>query len=341
MRLLDLGTVPWLQSQSIHHAVAQVFDADTPDTLVLVRPDRSYLCVGPHHVGAPLSAAAVRQRGLPVVRRRLGGGTVMVTAEQTFFVLIAHRRRMPLPSPQAQAWCLGAGVAAYRRLGVDAALNGMEIQWQGRKLCGAGAASIGEASVFGGNVIHRFDAAPFVDVLRLPSQDSRAVLLDEVAAQMGSVEHATGRLPSPGAVARALRDGVTEACGVELVPGRLTPRERAAVGPAERWLSRVDLRRAGPGVVSSWKVRSGSCVVAVRLRQPWRAGALVIVRDHRVAAVVADGRPHRAALEGLRGLLVAAATDSLDALRDRAEPYRVEGGEPLLSWLTGALRLVT
>lgn len=341
MRLLDLGTVPWLQSQSIHHAIAQVFDERTPDTLVLVRPDQPYLCVGPHQLGAALSPAAVRRSGLPVVRRRLGGGTVMVTAEQTFFVLIVHRTRMPLPSPAAHAWCLGAGVAAYRRLGVDATISGTDLQWRGRKLCGSGSASIGEASIFGGNLIHNFDAAPFVDVLRLPSHRSRALLLDEIASQMGSVRLVTGQLPSPGAVDRALRDGVTQACGVQLIPGNLNQAERSAVAPAERWLSRVDLSRPHTRMARSWKVRSGSCVLSVRLERPWRARVLIVVRDHRIAAVVADGHPHRAAVEALRALLVEVPTDTLDALGQRGTPYLVEGGDPLLRWLAGALRLAT
>lgn len=341
MRLLDLGTVPWLQSQSIHHAVAQVFDEHTPDTLLVVRPDLPYLCVGPHQVGAALSAAAVRRSGLPVVRRRLGGGTVMVTAEQTFFVLIVHRRRMPLPSAAAHAWCLGAGVAAYRRLGVDATISGLEIQWRGRKLCGSGLATIGEASVFGGNIIHSFDASRFVEVLRMPSPRSRAVLLDEVGTQMGSVRQVTGRLPSPQDVATALRHAVESECGVRLIPGNLTDREREAVIPAEHWLLRADLHRTPPALARCWKVRSGSCVLGVRLAQPWRTGALIVVRDRRIAAILPDGRRNGRALEALRGLLVEASTEALGELGDRGAPFLVEGGEPLLRWLTGAVRIAT
>ena len=342
LRLLDLGTVPWLQSQSIHHAVAQVFDEDTPDTLVVVRPDRPYVCVGPHQVGAALSPTAVRRSGLPVVRRRLGGGTVMVTSEQTFFVLVAHRRRLSLPSAVAHAWCLEAGVAAYRRLGVEeAVLSGLEIQGHGRKLCGSGLASIGEASVFGGNIIHAFDASGFVDLLRMPSGPSRAVLADEVGRQMGSVEQSSGRRPAASRVTTALREAAEEVWGVRLVPGELAERELAAVPEVERWLRRPDLRRANAGVARCWKVRSGAGVLGVRLERPWRTRALVVVRERRIAAVMADGRTPRAALDALGELLVGASTEELSALAARGRPFVARGDLPLLKWLSAAVRIAT
>lgn len=341
MRLLDLGTVPWLQSQSIHHAIAQAFDDDAADTLVVVRPDRPYLCVGPHQIGAALSRAAVHRSGLPVVRRRLGGGTVLVTSDQTFFVFIVHRRRMPLPSPAVEDWCLRSGVAAYRRLGVEATLSGSEIVWRGRKLCGSGSATIGHAAVFGCNIIRSFDAARFVEVLRMPSRMARDVLTAELDAQMGSVATVTGRRPSPEGVARAIRAGVIEACGVDLVPGHLSDRERDAIGPVEGWLLRGALRPEHPSRRRCWKVRSGSAVLGLLLERPWRVAVLVVIRDRRITALLADRRSQVDRVDSLRSLLVGASIDALSELGDDASHYRVDTGEPLLTWLSRAVRTAT
>jgi len=288
MRLLDLGIVPWIRSQSVHHAVAACFDDASPDTVVLVRPDRPYLCVGHHGLGPQPSLTAVRRLGLPVVRRRLGGGTVLITPEQTFYVLVVHRRRLPLPDPAALRWCLGPAVGAYARLGVAAAAGpGTDVTGSGRKLCGSGSATVGAASVFGGNVLGAFDPDLFVEALRLPSGAARRLMAAELRAQMGSVEQATGAVPGAAAVTAALRDAVEEGCATRLVPGELTAAEEAALPGVERWL-RGSPSRPAAGSPGCWKVRAGCGLVRVVLTRPRRAALLLTVRAGAVAAVTAE-----------------------------------------------------
>jgi lipoate-protein ligase A len=305
MRLLDLGAVPWIESQSIHHAIARTFTEQTPDTLVIVRPDQAYICLGRHSLGASISPDAAQRIGLPIVRRQLGGGAVLITPDQTFFVFIVHQKRLPLPDRAAFAWGLSAGVAAYHRLGVEAEIGpGTDITGSGRKLCGSGAASIGEAAVFGGNIIHDFDPARFLEVVITPSRAIREALAEEISAQMGSVRHLTGVRPTGSEVAAAVAGGVEDSCDVSLVPGRVTDIEAAAVPATEAWLRRVPaagLRSAPP----YWKVRSGAGVLRMTLTQSGRHSFVVRVRESRLAAVSAE-RPEGATLartlnDGLSG----------------------------------------
>jgi lipoate-protein ligase A len=327
MRLLDLGTVPWIRSQSVHHAVAACFGEDSPDTVVLVRPDGPYLCVGHHGLGPPPSPAALRRIGLPVVRRRLGGGTVLITPAQTFYVLIVHRRRLPLPDAAALRWCLGPAVAAYRRLGVPAEAGpGTDVTGAGRKLCGSGAASVGEASVFGGNVLADFDPDLFLEALRLPSGAVRRLMAEELRAQMGSVRQATGAVPGAGAVAAALREAVEETCETRLLPGGLRAAETAALPGVERWLRRVP-RRPAAAPSGCWKVRAGCGLVRVVLSRPRRLVVLVTVRGGAVAGVAAE-RP-----EG-RGVAARLAT-ALQARRLDA-PLPLDGLDPEAAAAVGA-----
>ena len=44
MELLNLGKVPWLESQSIYHALATL----GRETLVLLSPSTPYVCIGFH-----------------------------------------------------------------------------------------------------------------------------------------------------------------------------------------------------------------------------------------------------------------------------------------------------
>jgi lipoate---protein ligase len=310
MRLLDLGTAPWIRSQSVHHAVAQCFDDTTPDTLVVVRPDASYVSVGNHGVGAPLSPAAVRRQGLPVLRRRLGGGTVLITPAQTFYVLVVHRRRLPLPDARALAWCLGAAVAAYRRLGVAAEAGpATDVCAAGRKLCGSGAATVGEAAVFGGNILADFDPEPLLAVLRFPSAAARQAVGEEMRAQMGSVRLATGVTPDPGAVGGALRAAVEEACATRLVPGLLSRAEESALPAVERWL-RCRPPVTPPRPAACWKVRAGCGVVRLVPSRPRGTAALATVRAGVVVAVTAERREGRHLAACLEAALAGRALDA-------------------------------
>jgi lipoate-protein ligase A len=338
MRLLDLGTVPWIRSQSVHHAVATCFGEETPDTVVLVRPDRPYVCVGHHGLGPQPSPAAVRRLGLPVVRRRLGGGTVLITPAQTFYVLVVHRRRLPLPDPAALRWCLGPVVAAYARLGVVAEAGpGTDVTGAGRKLCGSGAASVGEASVFGGNVLGDFDPELFLEALQLPSAEARRLMGEELSAQMGSVRQATGAVPVAEAVASALRDGVEEACQTRLLPGELTPAEVAALPSVERWLRRRPPPSPPSAQSGCWKVRTGCGLVRVVLTRPRRRVVLVTVRAGAVAAVTAEHREGRAL-----AFRLAAALDGhrLDAPVGPAEGISPEDAATVAGALAAARRLL-
>jgi hypothetical protein len=48
IRLLDLGFVSALHSQTVYHAVGHAMTEDSPDTIILVTPDQRYVCIGYH-----------------------------------------------------------------------------------------------------------------------------------------------------------------------------------------------------------------------------------------------------------------------------------------------------
>lgn len=313
MRLLNLGTVPWIESQSVHHAVARVFDSDTPDTFLIVRPDRPYICIGRHAIGVPISRVAAARLGFPIVRRQLGGGPVLITPDQTFFILVADQTRLPLPDRAAFTWALTAGAAAYRQLGVDAHVGpGTDLTAAGRKVCGSGAASFGRAAVVGGNVIHDFDPAQFVDLVEAPSAAVRTALLGEMQGQMGSVRLLTGRIPAAADVAGALVRGAEEAYGARLVPGSLTGAERAALPATEQWLRRVAEAPERPHA-PYWKVRSGFGVLRLALDRPPAVSLIVRVRDSRIASVAAEEAGGAALAAAVNAVLSGRHVDELRA----------------------------
>src|SRR6266542_4260433 len=96
IRLLNLGIIPPLQTQSVYHALAEQMTGDSQDVIIVCRPNAPYLCLGYHQVFEnTFDADECERRGLPVLRRRLGGGATYLDSNQLFYQCIFHHTRMP------------------------------------------------------------------------------------------------------------------------------------------------------------------------------------------------------------------------------------------------------
>jgi lipoate---protein ligase len=88
MRLYNLGKVPWMESQLIYHALAEM----GREALSLVSPASPYVCIGFHQdVEQEVDLAYCRAKNIPVFRRDLGGGAVYLDGDQLFFTLFSTR----------------------------------------------------------------------------------------------------------------------------------------------------------------------------------------------------------------------------------------------------------
>jgi lipoate-protein ligase A len=187
IRLIDLGPAPFWQTQAVYHAVAGLMHDDTPDTIILTSPRTPYLCLGYHDVyEAVIDRGAVARRRLPVMRRRVGGGTTYLDANQIFYQCVFHHRRVPAQFGAIYEQMLAAPLATLRRLGLDARLRDtLELEVDGRRVAGIGGGRIGEAAVVVGNLLFDFDYAAMAEVWRAPWRSFRdlasAALREHVA----------------------------------------------------------------------------------------------------------------------------------------------------------------
>ncbi|MHB8621410.1 MAG: lipoyl protein ligase domain-containing protein, partial [Chloroflexota bacterium] len=73
LRLLRLGGVTPLRSQTIYHALGRGVSRGAANTLAIVHSTAPYVCVGYHRdAAAEVDLEYCRQRGLPVYRRQVG-----------------------------------------------------------------------------------------------------------------------------------------------------------------------------------------------------------------------------------------------------------------------------
>ena len=267
IRVLDLGLVPSIRSQTVYHAVAHAMTPATPDTLVLVSPTDPYVCIGFHQeLEREVDLSYCREHGLPVYRREVGGGAVYLDRNQLFAQWIFHRDHLPASVEDRFELYIRPLVETYRKLGIQAYHRPVnDIHVAGRKIGGTGAASMGEAEVVVGSLMFDFDCGVMSRVLRVPSEKMRDKLHRSIQDYMTTMTRELGWTPEREMVKAVYLDRCRAALGAAIVAGVLTEREEAAVRrwderlSSPEWLhQRGTMRRKGVKVSEDVRVVEGS-----------------------------------------------------------------------------------
>lgn len=267
LRLLDLGGVSGVRTQAVYHALCDSVSAGGQDTLAIMYPTNPYVSVGFHRdLATEVDTDFCAARGLPVYRRRVGGGTVYLDADQVFFQLIVNERHVRMSVERAYTELLAPAARAYQALGVRAERMGInDLAVDGRKLSGTGMASIGDAVVLVGNVIRDVNHATMARILRLPDATAAAWVEASMRRWVTSIRGELGSAPAYDVVANELRVAYQGWAGEPLEPGVLTDHETGLVDAMEErlqsaeWLTRDEYERATarPSPVRRVKIRAG------------------------------------------------------------------------------------
>ncbi len=315
IRLLDLGSVSPLRSQTVYHAVAYAMTEETPDTIILVSPNRPYVCIGYHQdLEKEVDLDYCRAHDLPVLRREVGGGAVYLDDGQVFTQWIFHRDRLPASLEERFELYIRPLVETYRALGIAVYHRPInDIHVDGKKIGGTGAAQIGQAEVVVGSLMFTFDKATMARVLKVPSEKMRDKVFESLERYMTTMAEELGEVPDREEVKALYVARCAEALGVEVVPGEWTEAEEAAAQEldarfvSDEWLyQKGGLRQIGVKihadvrvVEAAFKAPGGLIRVTVRLREK-RIDDLVISGDFTLLPAFAVGALEQAA----RGLSV-------------------------------------
>jgi lipoate-protein ligase A len=230
LRVIDAGTVDAVRSQSLWHGIATAMPTDAAPTLSFCRSATPYVCIGFHRALDEVDLTACGNLGLPVIRRQLGGGPVYIDSDQLFFQLTLPAAQAPARIDRLYQRFLGPAVTAFRALGLDAELRGVnDIAVGERKISGTGAGQLGEAVTVVGNVIFRFPHRRMAAILALPraARAEYEILMERYVSSL-----AGEGLPAVDETAakRALVDAYGSALELTPRPGSLTAAEEAAIG---------------------------------------------------------------------------------------------------------------
>lgn len=337
MRYLNLGTVDPATSQAVYHAVAHAAQKGDPATLITVKPNAPYVCVGYHQAASrEVDRAYCEARGILVGRRMVGGGAVWLDSGQVFWHLVLpgfqgspealYRRFLPVP------------VAVYRAIGIAAEYRPVNDLVVGpRKIGGTGAAVIGGATVLVGSLLFDFDIRAMSRVLRVPSEKFRDKMVSSLEEYMTTIRRELGAQAPPEAlVVRRLVEAFAALLAEPVVPDVLNPRESALLAHYRRRLFAPEFVYQGegwqqPGV----KIREGVRLLEGVHKAP---GGLVRViwreRDGRIDQFWLTGDFFADPPEGLEALSHAMAGVAVErgplhaALETGFQAVRIAGVSP-------------
>ncbi len=314
IRLLDLGLVPPVRSQTIYHAVAYALDDHTPDTIILVAPTEPYVCIGFHQeLEKEVDVEYCRAHNLPIYRREVGGGAVYLDQNQVFTQWVFHRNALPTDLGQRFALYIQPLVETYHALGISANYRPInDIHVNGKKIGGTGAAQMGSAEVVVGSLMFDFNFELMSKVLKVSSEKMRDKIFQSLTEYMTTMTKELGQPPPRDAVVNLYLARVRAVLGREIVRGEPTAPELALAAELDQkfatdeWLyQKGGLRQSGV------KIHEDVRVIEVAHKA---AGGLI-----RVTARVREGRIDDLTLSGDFTMLPKFAPGALElALRGTA-----------------------
>ncbi len=229
IRVVDVGAVAPVRSQSIFHALAYEMTEAGPDTILLVTTSAPYVSIGFHQEAEKeLDLDTCRALGLPIVRREVGGGAVYLDSNQVFTQWIFRADRLPAHLDERFRLYSGPLVETYRDLGVPAEYRPVnDIHVQGRKIGGTGAARIELSEIVVGSLMFDFDHDAMARVLKVPSEKMRDKVVTTLKEYVTTLSRELGTEPDRPAVIARYLDECSRALGRPLEPGHVTAEELA------------------------------------------------------------------------------------------------------------------
>lgn len=313
IRLLDLGSVPAIRSQTVYHAAARAMGLGSPDTIILVSPAEPYVCIGFHQdARQEVDLAYCEAHGLPVIRREVGGGAVYLDGDQLFCQWVLHEEHLPPELERQFELYIRPLVETYRALGIDAQLRPLnDVHVAGKKIGGTGAAQVGLARLLVGSLMFDFDKATMSKVLKVPSEKMRDKVFQSLNEYMTTMREQLGEAPPRDVVLARYLERCADVLDAEIAPGSWTVEEEAiAARLDEEFATRDWLFQGGRPRGRGIKIHEGVRISSGAVKAP---GGLV-----RAVVTVNDGRLEDVGFSGDFTLLPATGVRALEgAVRGR------------------------
>jgi lipoate-protein ligase A len=200
MDLYRLGAIPWDETQAIYHALAQ----NQQEGLVICRPAGRCVCLGLHDdLLQEVDTNYCQGNNIPIIRRDIGGGMVLLAVEQIFFQLVLRAGNPLLTGRREEFFTrfLQPAIKTLADFSIKAVIKPpADIVVNGKKISGNGAGDINGFSVYTGNILLAFDRTAMANVLNVTSSRFREQLRLSMERYLTSMSEELGYMPDYGTV---------------------------------------------------------------------------------------------------------------------------------------------
>ncbi len=341
VRLLDMGMVIPLRSQSIYHGITASMTPDSDPAILLCRPKSTYVSIGYfQEAGMEVDLAFCDENSIPVYRRQVGGGAVLLDQNQLFYhIVMPHSAFDELGLPQSMAerfaFLAAPPIAAYQSMGVNASFRPInDIQVEGKKIGGTGIGEFDHAVVFAGSMMLDFNHQLMSKVLKIPDEKMRDKIFQSLEAYITTLKRELPTAPPVADVAKSLVEAFEQSWPIEVYPSLPTTEELEAIESydaqiaSEEWLHLVKMPEKDFAAV---KISANVKVLHAAHKAPGgMIRATVRVVDEKIESVLLSGDfpiSPRQGLEALSSKFEGAQLDAGELTRRFEEFITSEGIE--------------
>lgn len=230
IRIIDTGTLSGAENMAWDEALLTArAQGIIPDTLRYLRFSPPVALVGFHQaVAEEIRLDYCHQKGIDINRRITGGGAIFFDEGQLGWELIASRKSLALGlTMEAITGAICRAVAqGLNSLGLEAQFRPRnDIEIQGRKISGTGAAFEGDVFLFQGSLLIDFNLEHLIRALRIPLEKLNHRELSSAQERVTSLKGQLGRIPPIQEVKKALEKGLSQGLGLRFREGPISQPE--------------------------------------------------------------------------------------------------------------------
>lgn len=242
IRIINTDQVSPIYSQAIYHGLAEQMQADDNPILVITRPDSPYISIGMHQqLAGEIDQDFCQQNDIPVIRRQVGGGTVLLDANQLFFQFVFPKSKVPNQAAKLYPFLLNPVLQTYHHFGIPAVLKSLnDIQVCGKKIGGTGAASINNATVLVGSFMYEFDYHLMSQCVKSASENFKFSLQNLLQENITGINSVLQKPPSMDDLTTVFLDKIAQLLPCEIKLDKLSLAEKKAIALAQQELSDDD-----------------------------------------------------------------------------------------------------
>jgi len=207
-------------------SVADYVSRGGRNTLLVFSVKEPFVNVGVHQeVWLEVDLDYTSKAGIPVVRRDLGGGTVVITRGEHDYFVVVNQDEAPSDPKALYAKYLSPVVEVLRDYGLNAQLKDQDIVVNGKKISGNGAMTHGKAVVLAGNILMKLDVDLMSKCIRVPTEKFRDKMAKDMSEWLTSLERELGYVPPREELDKKLKASFERNLGIKFEDSSLTSEE--------------------------------------------------------------------------------------------------------------------